>query len=118
MILRHYVDLIVGYMTMLVLADSIGVDKPDIVKVFLKNYYIKVLVLFSAALAATQNIKASMLATYLFYVSLGWGHKNREMLFIPDIDAFKKRQSKKGNALYIHPLEEPEEDIASSLPDN
>lgn len=81
--MKTFLDILVGYMTIAVLATQMNLDEKPFWVHFLTDKHMKILMMFAAAQAACNNLRASILATYIYYLTLD----NAEfvVMFVKDI---------------------------------
>lgn len=81
--MKTFIDILVGYMTIAVLATQMNLDEKPFWVNFLEDKHMKILMMFAGAQAACGNWKASVLATYIYYLTLD--NTDSVLMFIKDI---------------------------------
>ena len=82
-LMKTFIDILVGYMTIAVLATQLNLGEKPFWVHFLKDKHMKILVVFAAAQAACNNWRASLLATYIYYFTLD--NTDSVIMFIKEI---------------------------------
>ena len=70
-------------MTIAVLASQMNLDEQPFWVNFLSDKHMKILMMFAAAQAACNNLRASILATYIYYLTLD--NSESVIMFIKDL---------------------------------
>ena len=81
--MKTFVDILVGYMTIAVLATQMNLDEKPFWIHFFTDRHMKILMMFAAAQAACGNVRASIIATYIYYLTLD--HAESVITFVKDI---------------------------------
>ena len=89
--MKTFIDILVGYMTIAVLATQMNLAEKPFWVHFLEDKHMRILMIFAGAQAACSNWKASILATYLYYLTLD--NNEAVLMFIRDIPRKKSDES-------------------------
>ena len=90
-LMKTFIDILVGYMTIAVLATQMNLAEKPFWVHFLEDKHMRILMIFAGAQAACSNWKASILATYLYYLTLD--NNEAVLMFIRDIPRKKSDES-------------------------
>lgn len=106
--MKTFIDILVGYMTIAVLATQMNLDEKPFWVHFLEDKHMKILMMFAGAQAACNNWRASLLATYIYYLTLD--NTDSVLMFIKEEVRNKKDDDKSSDEKESETKDEVDED--------